>query len=199
MDAPSAAEVVAARVSALGPVAVAGLNDAVTPWGIPDAARVTAPVKPFAGLILIVLVPEVPGTRLRLEGVAAMLKAAGAVIVRASLAVLLILPEVPVMVIVEVVAGAELVAISVSVLLVMALAGLNDPVTPAGNPDTVRFTALAKPCSAPTVMVLAPLAPAAMESVAADVDRLNPGEFVDPVKLLISGWPEGVPHPVARS
>jgi hypothetical protein len=152
---------------------------------------------------VIVLVLELPGARLRLAGVAAMLKAAGAVIVRASLAVLdrvpNVPPEVPVIVIVDVAATAELLAISVSVLLVMALTGLNDPVTPAGNPDTVRFTVLPKPCCAPTVMVLVPLAPAAMESVEADEDRLNPGEFVDPVKLLISGWPAGVPHPVARS
>jgi hypothetical protein len=109
-------------------------------------------------------------------------------------------PEVPVMVTVADAAAAVLVATSVKVLVVSVLMGLNDAVTPAGNPDTERLTALLKPCSGLTVIVLAPLVPAAMESAEDDADRLKDGEFENvPARLLIRGWPEGLPHPVARS
>ena len=73
----------------------------------------------------------------------------------------------------------------------MALAGLKDAVTPAGNPDTARFTAPLKPCCVLMVMVLTPLPPAAIESVDADEARLNAGAFDAPVRLLIKGWPGG--------
>jgi hypothetical protein len=41
-------------------VEVAGFvpNEAVTPFGNPEAASVTSPVKPFSGVIVMVEVPE---------------------------------------------------------------------------------------------------------------------------------------------
>ncbi len=123
----------------------------------------------------MVLAPDPPGARLKLAGDAESVNAGAAVTVSDTRAVLVKLPEVPVMVSVDVAAAAELLAISVSVLVVMALAGLNDAVTPAGKPAMVRFTALLKPCCALTVMLLVPLAPAAIESVDTDDDRLNAG------------------------
>ena len=48
------------RVSVLLLVAGLGLNAAVTPLGKPDAERVTLPLKPFDGVMLIVLVPWLP-------------------------------------------------------------------------------------------------------------------------------------------
>ena len=45
-------------VSALAPVAGLGLNDAVTPLGNPDAARVTFPANPPKGFTVMVEEPE---------------------------------------------------------------------------------------------------------------------------------------------
>ena len=50
-------------------------------------------------------------------------------------------------------------AVRVRVLLVVALAGLKDAVTPAGRPEAERATDPAKLLSGVTVMVLVPLAP----------------------------------------
>ena len=37
-----------------------GLNPAVTPFGNPEALKVTLPLKPFTGLTVMVLVPLLP-------------------------------------------------------------------------------------------------------------------------------------------
>jgi hypothetical protein len=61
------AEVLAAvRVSVLVAVALAGLNDAVTPVGKPAAVRATVPVKPACGVMEMVAVPGLPGAVLTL-------------------------------------------------------------------------------------------------------------------------------------
>ena len=57
---PKVAEAPAVRVSFPGWVVVALLNDAVTPVGKPDAARVTVPLKPFSGAMVMVLMPVAP-------------------------------------------------------------------------------------------------------------------------------------------
>ncbi len=54
---PVAAVVLAVKVSVLVVVAGFGVNTAVTPLGKPDAENVTLPLKPFAGVIVTVLVP----------------------------------------------------------------------------------------------------------------------------------------------
>ncbi len=54
---PVAAVALAVNVSVLVVLAGLGLNTAVTPLGQPTAKRVTLPLKPFAGVMLIVLVP----------------------------------------------------------------------------------------------------------------------------------------------
>jgi len=66
-------------------------------------------------------VTEALRARLRLAGVADKVKAGGAVMVSVNRVVLVRLPDVPVIVTVDVDAAAELLAISVSVLLVVAL------------------------------------------------------------------------------
>lgn len=196
---PGEAELAALSVSVPGLVVLAGLNDAVTPVGRPDAARATAPVKPFCGVMVIMLVPLAPCATLTLAGDAAMLNAGSPVTVSESRALLVRLPEVPVIVIVEVDEAAVPLAVSVRVLMVVAVAGLNDAVTPAGSPDAARLTAPLKPFCALIVMVLFPLAPAVIASLDADEDKPKDGPFDTPVRLLISGWPAGLPHPVARS
>ena len=61
-------------IELLAPVTTAGLNVAVTPAGKPPTLSVTGLLKPPEGLIAIVLIWLVPGTRLMLSGLAARLK-----------------------------------------------------------------------------------------------------------------------------
>jgi hypothetical protein len=74
VDVPSVAVLLAVNVKTL--VAVAGFvpNAAVTPVGMPDADKVTLPVKPFLGVIVMVLVPLDPVAMERLVGDAERLK-----------------------------------------------------------------------------------------------------------------------------
>ena len=65
---PVEAVLLAARVNVLLPVVAAGLKDAVTPLGRPDADRLTLPAKPFCGSTVIVLVPLVPCVMAKLAG-----------------------------------------------------------------------------------------------------------------------------------
>jgi hypothetical protein len=44
------------------------MEDAVTPVGKPEAERVTLPLKPFCGVMVMVLVPWPPGVMLTLLG-----------------------------------------------------------------------------------------------------------------------------------
>jgi hypothetical protein len=67
---PVLAAALAVNVSVLVDVAGFGVKDAVTPLGRPDAARLTLPLNPFAGLIVTVLVPLFPCTTLTVLGVA---------------------------------------------------------------------------------------------------------------------------------
>ena len=53
VDVPVAAVALAVRVSVLLPVVEAGLKDAVTPAGNPEAARLTLPENPFSSVTLI--------------------------------------------------------------------------------------------------------------------------------------------------
>jgi hypothetical protein len=73
---------------------VAGLNTAVTPVGTPVALSKTLAANPFCPLTPIVLLALPAWTTLRLAGEALRVKL-GATTVRAMVAVLLRLPEVP--------------------------------------------------------------------------------------------------------
>lgn len=55
MTLPVTAVAPAVKVSVLVPVVLAGLKDAVTPLGKPEADSATVPLKPFRGLMVIVL------------------------------------------------------------------------------------------------------------------------------------------------
>ena len=65
---PVVAVPLAVNVNVLVVVAGFELNDAVTPLGRPDADKLTLPLNPFCGVTVIVLVPLVPCTTLRLFG-----------------------------------------------------------------------------------------------------------------------------------
>ena len=86
---PAVAVLLVASVSVLVLIVLVELNVAVTPLGTPEADRVTLPVKPPDGVTVIVLVPLVPRSTVRLLGVAESLKSgvAAAFTVRLSVAV----------------------------------------------------------------------------------------------------------------
>src|SRR5579863_10654715 len=64
----------AERVKVLEPVAGLGLNDAVVPLRVPEAESVTLPLKPFDGVMVMVLLPLALRAMLRLVGEADRLK-----------------------------------------------------------------------------------------------------------------------------
>jgi hypothetical protein len=99
---PVVAVLLAVKVSVLVPVAGFGLNDAVTPVPAPEAERVTAPEKPLDGVMVIVVVPLDERVMVKLvgEGDKVKLPEATAVTVRATVAVCVTPPPVPVTVMV---------------------------------------------------------------------------------------------------
>ncbi len=81
--------------------------------------------------------------------------------------------------------AAMLLAVSVSVLVVVAEAGVNEAVTPPGMPDADRLTLLLKPFCGVTVTVLVPLVPWVMVIPAGDADRLKLGGGAFTVRLTV--------------
>jgi len=82
------------------------------------------------------------------------------------------LPESPVTVTLKVPCPAVLLSVSVKVLVLAVLLGLNDAVTPLGRPDADKLTLPLKPFCGVTVMVLAPLAPCAIVILFGDAERV---------------------------
>ena len=68
--------------------------------------------------------------------------------------------------------AAVLLAVSVSVLVLAVLVGLNDAVTPLGRPDAERLTLPVKPFCGVTAMLLAPLAPCTIVKLFGDAERV---------------------------
>jgi hypothetical protein len=89
---------VAVEVPLPGAAIDAGLKPTVTPAGAPLAERLTAALNPFNAVVVTVEVPELPWPTLTGEE-AEMLKSAGGVTVRFTVAVCVIPPPMPVMVI----------------------------------------------------------------------------------------------------
>ena len=71
---PVLAALLTVRVNVLLEVEGLGLKEAVTPIGRLDAEKLTLPLKPFVGLMVIVDVPVLPRAILRLLGEAERLK-----------------------------------------------------------------------------------------------------------------------------
>src|SRR5216683_1642038 len=63
------------------PVVLAGLKEAVTPLGRPEADKLTVPANPFWGVSVIVLVPLAPWAMLRLVGEADRLNCGGGTVI----------------------------------------------------------------------------------------------------------------------
>ena len=82
-------------------------------------------------------------------------------------------PDMPETVSVTVPVAAVLLAVSVNVLVLAVLLGLNDAVTPVGRPDADKLTLPLKPFCGLTVMVLVPLAPCVMLRLLGDAERVK--------------------------
>ncbi len=65
---PVVAVLLAVKVSVLLLAVLPGLNEAVTPLGRPDADKLTLPLKPFSGVMVMLLVPVAPCTIVTLLG-----------------------------------------------------------------------------------------------------------------------------------
>jgi hypothetical protein len=83
------------------------------------------------------------------------------------------LPEVPVMVTVTVPVVADPLDVSVHVLVLVAMPGLKDGVTPLGRPDAERLTLPLKPFCGVTLIVLVPLAPCTIVTLLGDVESVK--------------------------
>jgi hypothetical protein len=68
VNVPMAAVALEMNVNTLVPAVLAGLKEAVTPFGKPDIDKLTVPRKPFSGVTVIVLVPLVPCVSITVVG-----------------------------------------------------------------------------------------------------------------------------------
>ena len=170
---PGVAELLTVSVTVLPEVEGLGLKEAVTPVGRLDAEKVTLPVKPFVGWMVIVDVPVLPRATLRLLGDAERLKFGPGFTAREIVVVCVKLPDVPVIVTVALPVVAVLLAVSVNVLVLVVLVGLNEAVMPLGRPDADRATLPVKPLCGVTVIVLFPLVPCVIVTLAGDAERLK--------------------------
>jgi hypothetical protein len=199
---PVGAVLLAAKASVLVPEVLAGVNEAFTPLGNPDAVRLTLPVKPFWGVIVIMLVPLDPCVRLTVFGDADSAKFGTALTVRVIVVEPVRLPEVPVIVTLVVPAVAALLAESVSVLVVEALPGVKDAVTPVGSPEADMTTVPLNPPRGTMLMVLVPLVPCTSVMLFGEAERLKPrigltpGQLLSKFNALIEPIPVAKSHPV---
>jgi hypothetical protein len=120
----------------------------------------------------MVLVPLAPWATVTLLGDAESVKfAAGtAFTVRETVVPFDKLPDVAVMVIVDVPIAAVLLAVSVNVLVLVVLLGLKAAVTPLGRPVTDKLTLPLKPFCGVMVIVLVPPVPCAIVTLLGDAE-----------------------------
>lgn len=156
-----------------------GLKAAVTPLGMPDAVKATMPVNPPVSATVIVSVALLPCVTVSVGAEGLRLKPD--VVLRVTLTAMLTealkVPEVPVMVTVEELAGAVLLAVNVSTQLPFPAIGVVQPetLTPLGMPVTVLIvTVPVKPPVSVTVIVSVPLEPAMIESAVAEALSVKP-------------------------
>ena len=170
VDEPVVAVLLAVNVKTL--VLVVGFvpNDAVTPLGSPEAARVTLPVKPPTSVTVIVSVALLPCVIESELGEAASVKlgVVFALTLNAILVVAVCDPDVPVTVTVNAPVVAVLLAVRVSTLLLVVGFVPNEAVTPLGSPDAARVTLPVKPPTSVTVIVSVALLPCVIESEVGD-------------------------------
>jgi len=186
----------AVSVRMLVEVAGFGLNEAVTPFGSPEAVSVTLPENPLTGMMVTVLVPLAPPCAMATAfGEAERVKFPDGFTVNVIVVVCVKLPDTPVIVTVTVPVAAVPLAVKVSVLVVVAGLGLKAAVTPLGRPDAERVTPPLKPVTGVMVMVLLPLLACAMVTLfgLAESVKFGSGQLSTRLKAFT------VPIPVAKS
>jgi hypothetical protein len=166
--APATVDAATANVTTLEVVEEVGLNVAVTPVGMPEAAKVTLPANGLTSVTVMVSVPLAPGATDRVAAEGLSVKLPLLVTVSETEVVALSVPEVPVMVIGYVPATVDAATANVTTLEVVEEAGLNAAVTPVGMPEAANVTLPANGLTSVTVMVSVPLAPGATDSVVAE-------------------------------
>jgi hypothetical protein len=149
---PTTAAGVALTVTMLVVAVVAGLNEAVTPTGSPDAASTTLPVKPVFGVTVMVAVALAPCTTLNVETEDESENVACGRTVKAIPTDAVRAPDLPVIVMLEEPATAVELATKLRVLA-PPTAGPKDAVTPTGRPVTARLTVPVNPLVGATVIV----------------------------------------------
>ena len=169
-NSPALAVLLAVRVSVLVLLVLAGLNDAVTPLGRPEADKLTLLLNPPCGVTVMVLVPLAASEIVRLLGEVDNAKVPTGFTVRETMVVLTKAPEVPVMVTLLVPTGTVLLTANVNVLVFAVLVGLNVAVTPFGNPEADKLTLLLKPFRGTTAIVLVPLLPCVTLTLVGDAE-----------------------------
>lgn len=107
----------------------------------------------------------------------------GGVTVKLIVVVCAKLPDVPVMVTVPMPGVALVAAVRVTALVPVVGDGLNDAVTPLGNPEADRFTLPVNPFKSLAVIVLVPLSPCAMERMLGLADKLKSELFSKRIAL----------------
>lgn len=163
-------------------VEVVGLTpkDAVTPLGSAEFDKLTDPVNPLLGVTVIVLFPLVPCFTVKLAGEADSEKFgdAGALTVSEIVVVWVRVPDVPVIVTVDVPVVAVELAVSVRTLLEVAGFVPKPAVTPAGNPEAESVTLPLNPPEGVIVIVLLPLVPCVTLKLAGEADNVKFGDVV---------------------
>jgi hypothetical protein len=101
---------------------------------MPEADKVTPELNPFAGVMVMVVMPLLLRAMLRLAGDADKLKLGAGVTVNEIVVDLFRLPLTLLMVTVKVPVAALVPAVSANVLVLVVLTGLKDAVTPLGRP-----------------------------------------------------------------
>lgn len=154
------------NVSTLLPVVGLGLKDAVTPLGIPDGVKVTAPVNPPPSFTVIVSVAPAFGESVTedADGESVKLPDVPLLTVNAIVVLAVAVPDVPVTVNVDVPAVAVLLAVSVSMLVLGAGLVPKAAVTPLGRPETVSVTFPLKDPTSTMEIVSETLLPSASDS-----------------------------------
>lgn len=180
MALPKLAVVLAVSVIVLVLAVLLELNEAVTPFGKPEADRLTVPLKPFRSFTLMMLVTLFPRLTLKLLGEADRLKSgcgAEALTVKVTEVVWVKLSKVPVMVTVTVPTAAVLLAASVKMLLPVVGFGLKPADTPLGKTEvTDKPTLPENPLVGFTVTVVVPAAPPwTIVKLVGEADKLKSG------------------------
>jgi hypothetical protein len=174
--APVVAELLAVKVRLLDPPAVGfGLKAAVTPLGRAELLRVTLPLKPFDGVMVMVVLALLPCVTGTFPGDADRLKfpCAAALTVRLTTVVWdKLLEVVPVTVTLTEPVVAVLEAVNVSVAAPLAGFGLKIAVTPLGNAEVEKFTLLLNPFDGVMVIVVLALLPCVTDTFAGDADSV---------------------------